>query len=84
MEFVFEFHAANQKATASQINHSNSNSSNISRSGFTVQVDVGCFPNGSTGWGLTIRNQMGLNVHTECKTENITCDPLVVEALGMR
>lgn len=52
------------------------------RTGITVQIDVGCFQYGYTGWGLCIRNQQGSLIYVACKKENIPIDPLLAESVG--
>lgn len=54
------------------------------RSGNTVQVDASCFLNGTTGWGLTIKDQHGTLIHAACKREGILVDPLLAETMGLR
>ena len=47
-------------------------------------VDVGCFSNGTIGWGLILKNHEGTVVHNECKLDTVEVDPCMAEALGVR
>lgn len=47
-------------------------------------VDAGCFQDGSTGWGLIMRNDRDKVFLAECKLEAISIDPSLVEAIGLR
>jgi len=47
-------------------------------------VDVGCFSNGITGWGVSIHDERGMTIFSSCRSENITVEPLLAEVLGVR
>lgn len=47
-------------------------------------MDAGCFPDGSTCWGLCIMDYNGSIVFSACKKESIVVEPCTAEALGLR
>jgi hypothetical protein len=49
-----------------------------------VNVDAGCFEDGSTGWGFIARNAAGLALSAETKSDGISYSPLMAECLGVR
>jgi ribonuclease HI len=49
-----------------------------------INIDAGCFPNGTTGWGMVVRNHEGAVSRAETKLESLKIDPTVAEALGLR
>jgi exonuclease III/ribonuclease HI len=51
---------------------------------FSLFVDAGCFSNGCTGWGAAIHDQDGRTILSCCCRENISVEPLLAEALGVR
>lgn len=49
-----------------------------------LNVDAGCFNDGTTGWGLVIRDHTGAVSLTACKSEEVELSPMVAEAIGLR
>jgi ribonuclease HI len=49
-----------------------------------IYVDAGCFSNGSTGWGLVVKDHEGSVILSACKKEEIQTSPNLAEALGIR
>jgi len=50
----------------------------------TLSVDAGCFPNGQTGWGMVLKNQEGMVIHSACRLKDIHVDPMLAEAMAVR
>ncbi|XP_045822165.1 uncharacterized protein LOC123915058 [Trifolium pratense] len=86
LSFVQEFNEANpsrnRRALVSQSISEPSRSTCSSMN--SMFVDAGCCNSGHTVWGLVLRNLNGETVFSACKREDITAEPLLAEALGVR
>ncbi|MCH92536.1 RNA-directed DNA polymerase (Reverse transcriptase) [Trifolium medium] len=51
---------------------------------FKINVDAGCFKDGTTGWGLVVRNSAGLVLFAETKIDEVLVSPLLAECMGLR
>lgn len=49
-----------------------------------INVDAGCFSDGTTGWGMVVRNAAGLVLFAETRFDGISVSPLVAECMGLR
>ncbi|GAU29911.1 hypothetical protein TSUD_148190 [Trifolium subterraneum] len=49
-----------------------------------ICVDAGCFSNGSTGWGLIVKDHEGSVIFSACRFEEIHTSPILAEALAIR
>jgi hypothetical protein len=49
-----------------------------------INIDAGCMSNGTTCWGMILRNHVGAVIYAATKKENVQVSPLLTEALGMR
>lgn len=50
----------------------------------SVFVDAGHFNNGKIGWGFVINNSNGGYAVASCRREELSIEPLVAEAIGIR
>ncbi|CAJ2654058.1 unnamed protein product [Trifolium pratense] len=84
MNFVHEFNevnpSRNRRVQVSQAISDPSRSTSMN----SIFVDAGCCNSGHTVWGLVLRNLNGETVFSACKREDITAEPLLAEALGVR
>ncbi|PNX85341.1 hypothetical protein L195_g041409, partial [Trifolium pratense] len=84
MNFVHEFNEANpsrnRRVLVSQAISDPPRSTSLN----SMFVDAGCCNSGHTVWGLVLRNMNGETTFSACKREDITAEPLLAEALGVR
>ncbi|GAU44262.1 hypothetical protein TSUD_400080 [Trifolium subterraneum] len=84
LSFVHEFNEANpsrnRRSLVSQAISEPSRSTSIN----SMFVDAECCNSGHTVWGLVLRNSIGETIFSACKREDITVEPLLAEALGVR
>ncbi|CAJ2671609.1 unnamed protein product [Trifolium pratense] len=50
----------------------------------SIFVDAGCSVNTPTGWGLVFKDHNSVTTFSACKRDDISVDPIMVEALGIR
>lgn len=84
VQFLQEFNEANAKARPQQPSRRQTAEGPTPDGCHHMFVDAGCFPNGTTGWGLILKNHEGTVVHSECKLDTVEVDPCLAEALGVR
>ncbi|PNY16580.1 ribonuclease H, partial [Trifolium pratense] len=51
---------------------------------FKVNIDAGCFSNGTTGWGMIMRNHLGMVDFAATHLEKIKVSPTLAEAMALR
>lgn len=84
VQFLQEFNVANVKGRPQQPSRRRTTEGPPPADCHHMFVDAGCFSNGTTGWGLILKNQDGRVVHSACKLEMVEVDPFLAEALGVR
>jgi ribonuclease HI len=84
LNFVHEFNEANPSRNRRVMGSQTISQPSRCTSLFSLFVDAGCCNSGHTVWGLVLRNLNGETVLSACKREDITAEPLLAEALGVR
>jgi hypothetical protein len=82
--FVEDFNKANLPIRTLLETQRPENWSPPDRNFIKINVDAGCFLDGSTGWGFIVRNAAGLVQFAATKLEGISVSPLLAECLGLR
>jgi hypothetical protein len=83
-EFCLEFNEADPQRQRRNVPNQVTNYPSSVPPFFSLVVDVGCFSNGITGWGVSIHDQRGVTIFSSCRSENIKIEPLLAEALVVR
>lgn len=80
--FVQEYNMINSFRSAPRTTSEHVPDNSASLRAFNIFVDAGCFPNGSTSWGLCIKDQDNVITFSDCKKESIVVEPSTAEALS--
>jgi hypothetical protein len=84
LDFVLEFNKANSSRKRTRQQNPASVIEPIYKGFTTVQVDAGCYANGTVAMGCVIRNQTNDVILAASKRESIESDPATAEALAIR
>lgn len=83
-EFIEEYNLANQPLSKSNMRNDPERWKAPNVAAMKINVDAGCFDNGTIGWGFLVRNFEGKVSFTATKREKIRVSPLLAEVLGLR
>lgn len=84
MSYVQEFNSILPNASGREIQILNQNQHPPVIEENIINIDAGCFSNGSTGRGLVAYDCIDSISFAACRRENISTDPILAEALGVR
>lgn len=82
-DFVFEYDAANTSRGSTHIRSGLVQLSDDCQQ-MRLYVDAGSFSDGVTCWGLCVVDPNENIISSACKRDQISVDPLMTEALGLR